>query len=71
MRNIDASKWLTEPRLGVIQAIENKDGRKGSKFTLNVKEVIEGGAADAEQDGQLAKRKPKTAAKRGKAGKKP
>ena len=32
MRNIDASEWMTKPRLQVIESVR-KDGR-GSKFTL-------------------------------------
>ena len=42
MRNIDASHWLSEPKLNVIEALSGKDNPKGSKFILNVKEVMEG-----------------------------
>ena len=42
MRNIDASKWLTEPKLNVIEALTSKDGQKGSKFILNIKQVTTG-----------------------------
>jgi len=37
MRNIDASDWLTEPKLKVIEA-KRKDGR-GSEFVLDVKQT--------------------------------
>ncbi|HEY9051472.1 MAG TPA: PilN domain-containing protein [Gammaproteobacteria bacterium] len=37
MRNIDASEWLTEPKLKVIEA-KRKDGR-GSEFILEVKQT--------------------------------
>lgn len=37
MRNIDASDWLTEPKLKVIEA-KRKDGR-GSEFILEVKQT--------------------------------
>ena len=74
MRNIDASSWLTQPRLNVIQSIDSKDGPKGSKFILDIKQVMEGESPDGEGD---AKATPKSAAKTksaaaksGKAGKK-
>ena len=37
MRNIDASEWLTDPRLKVIEA-KRKDGR-GSEFILEMKQT--------------------------------
>ena len=46
MRNIDASQWLAEPKLNVIQAMSGKGNQKGSTFHLNLKEVIEGDKAD-------------------------
>lgn len=67
MRNIDASHWLTEPRLNVIQSMDSKDGQKGSKFILNIKEVTEGETPDSD-----AVAKPTAVAgKAGKAGKQP
>jgi len=54
MRNIDASQWLAEPKLNVIQAMSGKDSQKGSKFKLNLKEVIEGDKADAGADEEVA-----------------
>jgi len=42
MRNIDGSHWLTEPSLNVIEAVNSKDGQKGSKFILNIKQVTAG-----------------------------
>lgn len=41
MRNIDASHWLTEPKLEVIEALNGKNGQKGSKFKLAAKQVME------------------------------
>jgi type IV pilus assembly protein PilN len=74
MRNIDASHWLAEPRLNVIEALNSKDGEKGSKFILNIKQVMEGEAPATDTGvGTPANKsapKPKTAApKAGKAGK--
>ncbi|HKJ22148.1 MAG TPA: PilN domain-containing protein [Gammaproteobacteria bacterium] len=40
MRNLDASKWLTKPRLDVIQADKTKQEKaRVSKFTLQVKQI--------------------------------
>jgi type IV pilus assembly protein PilN len=61
MRNIDASNWLTAPRLNVIEALNDKDGRKGSKFALNIKQKMEG---DKSADGSEAGGAPKAAASR-------
>jgi len=47
MRNIDTSRWLTEPKLNVIEALSGKNDQKGSTFTLNIKEVMEGGDSAA------------------------
>ena len=38
MRNLDASPWLTEPRLDVIQTAQ-ADSERMSRFTLHIKEV--------------------------------
>ena len=65
MRNIDASHWLAEPRLNVIQAMDSKDGQKGSKFILNIKEVMEGETPASEPAAKLKA----VAGKAGKAGK--
>jgi type IV pilus assembly protein PilN len=63
MRNISDSHWLTDPKLGVIQALDNKkDGQKGSKFALTIKEVVEGEDA-ATAPAAKAKVKNKAAAK--------
>ena len=67
MRNIDASNWLTEPRLNVIQALNDKDGRKGSKFALNIKQKTEDeNPGDASEAGGAPKapKAPKAAAPR-------
>jgi type IV pilus assembly protein PilN len=60
MRNIDSSHWLAEPRLNVIEALSSKDGaQKGSKFILNIKQVMEGEPLPSETSAAGA---PKTAA---------
>lgn len=47
MRNIDASKWMSNPHLNVIEAVD-KDGQRLSRFVLDIKQLIDGGApADA------------------------
>jgi type IV pilus assembly protein PilN len=68
MRNIDASQWLTDPKLGVIQAVDKKD-EKGSQFSLTLKEVMEGGEDAANPDATVTSAKSKAAPKKGKAGK--
>jgi len=60
MRNIDTSHWLAEPKLEVIEALSGKNDQKGSKFKLNLKEVMEGESPEA--DGM-----PKAAAAKGAA----
>ena len=66
MRNIDASHWLAEPKLEVIEALSGKNNKKdqnnlkGSRFKLNLKEVMEGESPEA--DGM-----PKGAAAKGAA----
>jgi len=60
MRNIDTSHWLAEPKLEVIEALSGKNDQKGSKFKLNLKEVMEGESPEA--DGM-----PKAAAAKGTA----
>lgn len=44
MRNIDQSKWMSSPKLNVIEAM-SKDGQRASKFVLDIKQVTEGAAA--------------------------
>ena len=71
MRNIEASQWLTDPKLTVIQAVDNKD-QKGSEFILTLKEIMAEGDDSASNPGTAAAgkaAKPKTAPKTGKAGK--
>jgi type IV pilus assembly protein PilN len=75
MRNIDASHWLAQPKLNVIEALSDKNSQKeGSKFKfiLDIKEVMEGedvAAGDMQHapKGAAAKGAPK-AATHGKAG---
>jgi type IV pilus assembly protein PilN len=63
MRNVSDSHWLADPKLSVIQALNSKDGQKGSKFILTIKQVMEGEDAAA---GAAATAAPKGAAKAGK-----
>ena len=81
MRNIDGSHWLAEPRLNVIEALSGKDGaQKGSKFILNIKQVMEGETLPSEPGSETAPKAaapkaapkaapPKSAAPKAKAGK--
>lgn len=73
MRNIEASQWLTAPKLTVIQAVDKKD-QKGSQFILSLNEIMQGGEDANGPDGAGATPtksagKSKTAPKKGKAGK--
>lgn len=52
MRNLDASEWLTKPRLDVIKATETKNGDRDSDFTLRVSQV---GQDDEAGDKSLVK----------------
>ena len=63
MRNVADSHWLAEPKLNVIQALNSKNGQKGSKFILTIKQVMEGEDTAA---GAAATATPKVAAKTGK-----
>ena len=49
MRNLDASKWLTDPQLDIIQAT-NASGVRVSSFTLRFKQVIPKGDGEGEED---------------------
>lgn len=85
MRNIDASQWLGDPKLNVIQALggnngkskgakkDVKDAQKGSTFILNLKQkTTEGDDTDTgakTPKTAAAKRAPKKAARRAKRGK--
>ncbi|HHM05247.1 MAG TPA: pilus assembly protein PilN [Gammaproteobacteria bacterium] len=51
MRNIDASPWLANPRLDVIEALEQADNARASKFVLNVTQVS-GAGDDAAEDAE-------------------
>jgi len=55
MRNIDASHWLAQPRLNVIQSLDSKDGQKESKFILNIKQVMEGETPASDAAGKTGK----------------
>lgn len=49
MRNLDASKWLTDPQLDIIQAT-TASGVRVSSFTLRFKQVIPKSGEDGEED---------------------
>ena len=70
MRNIDASSWLAEPKLNVIEALNSKDGQKGSRFVLNIKQTkMEGDvAADDTKTANASKSATAKTAARRKAG---
>lgn len=46
MRNIEASKWVTNPKLEVVQTV-TKEGDRTSDFTLHIDQVLP--TAEAEQ----------------------
>lgn len=49
MRNIDASEWVGNPKLAVIERTPDKEGREPSRFELRAAQVVsKGGAADGE-----------------------
>lgn len=50
MRNLDASEWLTDPDLNIIQAT-NAAGQRISNFTLKFKQVVPTGSTDEEDEG--------------------
>ena len=49
MRNLDASPWLTNPELGVIQVRESGEGRL-SEFTLNLTQVLPPASVSGQDD---------------------
>jgi type IV pilus assembly protein PilN len=50
MRNIESSKWVTNPKLDVVQTT-SKEGERLSDFTLKVEQVIPKAAEDEESAG--------------------
>ncbi len=44
MRNIDQSRWMSSPKLNVIEAM-TKDGQRASKFVLDIKQITESATA--------------------------
>ena len=56
MRNLDASQWLTKPRLDVIKAMDVKNGERNSNFTLRVSQVSKDGTPeDAAKQAEILK----------------
>ncbi len=56
MRNLDASQWLTKPRLDVIKAVDAKNGERNSNFTLRVSQVSKDGTPeDAAKKAEILK----------------
>ena len=49
MRKVDGAKWLTDPRLNVIEA-KNEKGQRISKFVLNVQQTAPDSSAAGEAD---------------------
>jgi len=47
MRNIEASAWMSSPKLNVIEAVD-KGGQRLSRFVLDIKQVTETGKPAAE-----------------------
>lgn len=66
MRNLDASKWLTKPRLDVIKAVQAKDGDRNSDFTLRVSQVSKDGTLGDSGKAKLLKVAAKGGHKAGK-----
>lgn len=49
MRNLDESDWFSNPKLEVIQ-VQEKDGSRSSKFTLQVKQLTPDDVTNGEMD---------------------
>jgi hypothetical protein len=58
MRNIDASEWLTDPALDIL---ETKGGSGSSEFTLNAMQENPGQAAQSDQQVAATPKGPKGA----------
>lgn len=55
MRKLDASKWLTKPRLDVIKAVDAKNGEHNSDFALRVSQVSKDGTLVDEKQAEMLK----------------
>jgi type IV pilus assembly protein PilN len=64
MRNIDASQWLRNPELEVVQVQGTKGAVPGSSFTLSAEQV----SATAQDSGAAAKAKLRKASLGGAGG---
>jgi len=53
MRNVEASRWVTNPHLEVVQTT-TKEGERLSEFTLNVEQVIPKKEGEEEGGGDAA-----------------
>ena len=49
MRKLEASNWLADPQLDVIEAKDNK-GQRVSNFTMRFNQVVSGAAGEEEDD---------------------
>lgn len=57
MRNIEQSKWLTAPKLEVVQTTNTKQGERLSDFTLRFEQVVPKVNADDETSSPAKKRR--------------
>lgn len=49
MRNIEQSKWITKPKLEVVQTTTTKGGERLSDFTLNFEQVVPKSNSDEDE----------------------
>ena len=57
MRNIEQSKWLTAPKLEVVQTTNTKQGERLSDFTLRFEQVVPKVNSDDETSSPAKKRR--------------
>ena len=57
MRNIEQSKWLTAPKLEVVQTTNTKQGERLSDFTLKFEQVVPKVNSDDETSSPAKKRR--------------
>ena len=57
MRNIEQSKWLTAPKLEVVQTTNTKQGERLSDFTLKFEQVVPKVISDDETSSPAKKRR--------------
>ena len=52
MRNVEASQWVREPKLSIIQS-KTEDGKRIADFTLTLKQTKAKSDKDSEEEEQL------------------